>query len=104
MNHHFIRKCRHCFVTVSQCSCPERDKEVRWTVCTAPACQAQEKAHQAAATRVDIGPVASLTIPELQAKVASANAVVVAGIERERQLLEEIERLKTHIAKLEARL
>lgn len=103
MSHHYIRKCRHCFVTTAQCRCPSPGKEVRWTVCTAPACQAQEKAHQTAATRVDIGPVAFPTVPELQAKVASANAVVVAGVERERQLLEEVERLKTHIAKLEAR-
>jgi len=30
---HFIEKCRVCDVTTSQCKCPAKDKEIRYTTC-----------------------------------------------------------------------
>ena len=31
---HFIEKCKECGITISQCRCPDPNKEVRYSVCT----------------------------------------------------------------------
>jgi hypothetical protein len=30
---HFIEKCKECKKIISQCRCPSKDKEERWSLC-----------------------------------------------------------------------
>ena len=32
---HFIEKCKHCGTVISQCRCPDPNKEVKWAICKA---------------------------------------------------------------------
>lgn len=100
MTHHYIKKCRHCFKTIAQCRCGNQ-KEVRWDVCQAPACQAQEQAQVTAATRVDIGPAA---VAPAAVELAQANAQLLLAAERERQLAELLKATEEKLAAAEARV
>ena len=42
MGNHYIKKCKKCLDVISQCRCPDANKEIRWGICDVCAKETQQ--------------------------------------------------------------